>query len=258
MATDPPSERQDGGTYGSETAAEAWQRGAASRAQALGPLTEMMFDLAGVGPGSRVLDVAAGTGEQTLLAPRRVGPTGSVLATDIASSMLEVAAEGAREAGLTNVETRVMDARSLDLEPESFERSHLPPGPDVYPGARAGADRNPPGLEAGREAGGHRVLVTHEELIHRVAARHRPPPPGPDARAPRGPWALRAGRSRTPPRCLRASRFTGCGRPSEDGLAAVPFSGRGRAIPPGFAPGSREARSRPARRRAGCVPAEDA
>jgi ubiquinone/menaquinone biosynthesis C-methylase UbiE len=87
----------------------------------MGPLTELMLDLAGVGPGSRVLDVAAGTGEQTLPAARRVGPTGFVLATDIAASMLAVAAEGAREAGLSNVETRVMDARSLDLEPESFD-----------------------------------------------------------------------------------------------------------------------------------------
>lgn len=121
MATEPRSESQDGGTYGSGAVAEAWRRGAAARAQAMGPLTEMMLDLAGVGPGSRVLDVAAGTGEQTLLAARRVGPTGAVLATDIAASMLAAAAEAAREAGLSNVETRVMDARSLDLEPESFD-----------------------------------------------------------------------------------------------------------------------------------------
>ena len=121
MATDPQSESQDGGTYGPGAAAEAWRRGAASRAQAMGPITELMLDLAGVCPGSRVLDVAAGTGEQTLLAARRAGPTGSILATDIAASMLAAAAEGAREAGLSNVETRVMDARSLDLEPESFD-----------------------------------------------------------------------------------------------------------------------------------------
>lgn len=121
MVTRPQRESHDGGAYGSGSAAEGWRRGAAARAQALGPLTEMMLDLAGVGTGSRVLDVAAGTGEQTLLAARRVGPTGSVLATDIAATMLSPAAEGAREAGLSNVETQVMDACRLDLEAESFD-----------------------------------------------------------------------------------------------------------------------------------------
>ena len=33
-----------------------------------------LLDLAGIGSGHRVLDVAAGTGEQTLMAARRVGP----------------------------------------------------------------------------------------------------------------------------------------------------------------------------------------
>jgi len=80
-----------------------------------------MLDLAGIALGDRVLDVAAGTGEQTLLAARRVGANGSVLATDIAARMLAGAAEAARRAGLGNVETRVLDARSLDLEPASFD-----------------------------------------------------------------------------------------------------------------------------------------
>jgi ubiquinone/menaquinone biosynthesis C-methylase UbiE len=80
-----------------------------------------MLDLAGIALGDRVLDVAAGTGEQTLLAARRVGANGSVLATDIAARMLAGAAEAARLAGLGNIETRVLDARSLDLEPASFD-----------------------------------------------------------------------------------------------------------------------------------------
>src|SRR5260370_1383058 len=83
--------------------------------------TGRMLDLAGIGIGYRVLDVAAGTGEQALAAARRVGPTGAVLATDIAAPMLELAAEAAAQAGFRNVETRVMDARDLDLEPESFD-----------------------------------------------------------------------------------------------------------------------------------------
>jgi predicted methyltransferase len=66
---------RDGGVYGSAVAAAGWQRGSAGRAD-LRPITDRMLDLAGIRPGHRVLDVAAGTGEQTLMAARRVGPDG--------------------------------------------------------------------------------------------------------------------------------------------------------------------------------------
>ena len=89
----------DGGTYGSAIAAEGWQRGATGRAD-LRPITERMLDLAGIGPGHRVLDVAAGTGEQTLMAARRVGPRGFVLATDIAERMLAYLNEAVRKDAL--------------------------------------------------------------------------------------------------------------------------------------------------------------
>ena len=100
--------------------AERRSRGRARRAELQGPATEIMLDLAEVRTGSRVLDVAAGTGDQTLTAAQRVGPTGYVLATDISGSMLKLAADAAREAGLTNVETRVMDAENINLDADSF------------------------------------------------------------------------------------------------------------------------------------------
>jgi ubiquinone/menaquinone biosynthesis C-methylase UbiE len=81
----------------------------------------MMLHVANLRPGNRVLDVAAGTGDQTLMAARRVGPTGYVLATDISANMLKLASDAAREADLTNVETRVMDAENLDLDANSFD-----------------------------------------------------------------------------------------------------------------------------------------
>ena len=108
-------------SFQADAVADAYRRGAAARAQILAPANELMLDLAGVRPGSRVLDVAAGNGEQTVLAAQRVGATGTVLATDIAPRMLDAAAEAAREAGLTNVETQVADAQALDLEPEAFD-----------------------------------------------------------------------------------------------------------------------------------------
>lgn len=110
----------NGGIYGSAIAAEGWQRGATGRAD-LRSITERMLALAGIGPGHRVLDVAAGNGEQTLMAARLVGPGGFVLATDIAERLLAYLDEAARNEGLTNVQTRLMDARRLELEPESFD-----------------------------------------------------------------------------------------------------------------------------------------
>jgi len=80
-----------------------------------------MLELAGVQAGSRVLDVAAGTGESTLMAVARVGSKGHVVAADVSASMLNVAAEAARKAGLTNVETRVMNAENLELDADSFD-----------------------------------------------------------------------------------------------------------------------------------------
>ena len=107
--------------WGRKESADWWSAGQAARQQTLGPITEMMLDLASVQAGSRVLDVAAGTGESTLMAARRVGPMGYVLAADISASMLNVAGEAARKEGLTNVGTRVMSAENLPLDAVSFD-----------------------------------------------------------------------------------------------------------------------------------------
>ena len=104
-----------------QLAAEAWHRHGPTLGAWLGPATERMLDLAGVRDGNRVLDVAAGAGEQTLDIARRVGPGGSVLATDIAPRILEYAAAEARRAGLANVTTRAMDGENLDLPEGSFD-----------------------------------------------------------------------------------------------------------------------------------------
>lgn len=117
----------DGGLYKEttreqwQTAAEPWSRWGPTLEQWLGEATELMLDLAGVQEGSRVLDVAAGAGGQTLAAARRVGASGAVLATDISPAILEYAARAASEAGLTNVATREMDGEELEIEGESYD-----------------------------------------------------------------------------------------------------------------------------------------
>jgi ubiquinone/menaquinone biosynthesis C-methylase UbiE len=84
-------------------------------------VTEQMLDLAGLSAGHSVLDIAAGDGDQSLMAAHRVGSSGRVLATDISSNLLSYAAAAAQEAGLNNLETQVMDGQALDLEDESFD-----------------------------------------------------------------------------------------------------------------------------------------
>src|SRR4051794_41446812 len=56
-----------------EAAAAAWDRWDPTLSDWLGAATERMLDLAGVGAGGAVLDVAAGAGGQTLAAARRGG-----------------------------------------------------------------------------------------------------------------------------------------------------------------------------------------
>jgi SAM-dependent methyltransferase len=102
-----------------EAAAEAWDRWSPLLAQWLGPATEALLEMTQVGPGSRVLDVAAGAGEQTLVAARRAGPKGHVLATDISPTILRYAKARAEAAGLHNVETRELDGERHDLLPEA-------------------------------------------------------------------------------------------------------------------------------------------
>lgn len=99
-----------------QDAAEAWNRWAPTIRAWLGPATTRMLDLARVGEGDRVLDVAAGAGDQTLMIAERVGARGSVLATDLSPAILSYAASAARERGFMNVETRVMDGENIELD----------------------------------------------------------------------------------------------------------------------------------------------
>jgi ubiquinone/menaquinone biosynthesis C-methylase UbiE len=101
--------------------AARWLRWTPVMRDQVAPATQLMLDLARLRPGHHVLDVAAGNGYQTIAAARRVGPTGHVLAIDLAPEQLKYAAAAAREAGIKQIETRVMDAEDLALPDASFD-----------------------------------------------------------------------------------------------------------------------------------------
>ncbi len=87
----------------------------------LAAATAVMLDAAHIAVGMRVLDIAAGAGDQTLDIARRVGPEGYVLATDISEGILHFAKANAHRAGLSHVDTRVCDAEVLHVEAASFD-----------------------------------------------------------------------------------------------------------------------------------------
>ena len=104
-----------------QTAAEAWFRWSPTLNQWLGKSTETMLDMAGISTGHRVLDVAAGAGEQSITTAKIVGSTGYVLATDISSNILEFAKQMAKNSGLENIETKVMDGENLSVPDATFD-----------------------------------------------------------------------------------------------------------------------------------------
>ncbi len=69
-------------------------------------LSDRMVELAAIGPGARVLDVASGLGEPAVTAARRAGPDGQVLATDHSEEMLGHGRKRAEKLGLDNIEFR--------------------------------------------------------------------------------------------------------------------------------------------------------
>ena len=120
MATKASDQKMTGSNFASADYAEQWRRGERLRGEASVAVTGMMLDLASIQVGDRVLELAAGMGDLAVLAARRVGPSGYVLVTDISANMLDLGAKAASEAGVTNIETRMMDAENVDVAADSF------------------------------------------------------------------------------------------------------------------------------------------
>lgn len=76
-----------------------------------------------VGPGSRALDVACGTGKLAVALASRVGPSGHVVGVDLAPVMVDVAARAS--AGVPGLEFRVGNALHLPFPDGGFDAATI-------------------------------------------------------------------------------------------------------------------------------------
>jgi len=72
-------------------------------------------------PGMDVLDVCCGMGSSALPAAERVGPSGHVVAVDLAQNLLDKGSRRAAGRGLANIEFRRADLEDLPFADRSFD-----------------------------------------------------------------------------------------------------------------------------------------
>lgn len=116
------------------------------------PLAEEVLGRVDIRPGTRLLDVGAGSGALALAAARRGA---HAVATDIAPGMIARLEARARDERLTNVESRVMDAYSLELNDDAFDVSASQLGVTVLPELRRALGE----MVRVTKPGGHVVVV---------------------------------------------------------------------------------------------------
>jgi len=69
----------------------------------LEPSTRRLFEVAGIGPGMKVLDIGSGAGDTAMLAARLVGPHGRVIGVDLNPAIVDTARHRVRAVGYANV-----------------------------------------------------------------------------------------------------------------------------------------------------------
>ncbi len=104
-----------------EQAAAGWTRRADPFAAATEPVTAWLVGAVAPQPGQTILELAAGLGDVGLRAAALVGPEGKVILTDGAEAMVAAAQERAERLGVTNVESRAMEAEWIDLSAASVD-----------------------------------------------------------------------------------------------------------------------------------------
>lgn len=85
------------------------------------PIAERLVQELAPAPGERALDIGCGRGAAVFPLSEAVGPTGAVVGIDIAPGMIAAVRADIRARALGNVEVRVMDATSPDLDGATFD-----------------------------------------------------------------------------------------------------------------------------------------
>jgi SAM-dependent methyltransferase len=99
--------------------APGWDASAEYVDELFADATEALLDAAAIGEADAVLDVAAGPGGAGLAAAERVGPSGTVVLSDVAGEMVAVAAR--RASSYPHVTTAVFDQSEIDAETGRFD-----------------------------------------------------------------------------------------------------------------------------------------
>ncbi len=82
-------------------------------------MTQALLEAAEIVSGSKVLDLASGSGEPVATIASLVGPQGHVVATDLSDGMLAVARENCGDSD--NIEFRQADAHDLPFADNRFD-----------------------------------------------------------------------------------------------------------------------------------------
>jgi len=113
-----PDAKPDWGSSFRLTAAEKWKAKSAAMGR---DVTEALVGYAQPQGGMQVLDLASGTGEPAITLASHVGPAGHVKALDLSADLLAIAAERARQRGMTNVTIQQADAQHLPFPDNQFD-----------------------------------------------------------------------------------------------------------------------------------------
>jgi ubiquinone/menaquinone biosynthesis C-methylase UbiE len=172
-----------------DAAAAGWKKWWPVFERSAQQVSDRLIELAGLGPGAKVLDIATGNGEPALTAARRIGSGGRVIATDQSAGMLAIARERAAALGVANVEFRQVDGEALLLAERDFDaivcRWGLMFMPDVSGALRGIHERLRVGgrLTTAVWATADKMPLTMigAEAVRKIAGL---PPPPPDALGP--------------------------------------------------------------------------
>jgi SAM-dependent methyltransferase len=104
-----------------DAAAAGWKKWWPVLERGAQAVSERLIELAQVKTGSRVLDVATGSGEPAVTAARRVAPGGSVIAVDQSPAMLAIARERAAALRISNLEFRESDGEAIAIAEHNFD-----------------------------------------------------------------------------------------------------------------------------------------